>query len=124
MILEWDMTINAGLLDDYARRIVTPFHDAAERHGTPVPHSFVLRSDSVTYGIGYASQVLEQDDRTDLAWRALIDAADESEQQLTECGWLFTADEQQELRVTIREIRQFIVESAPSAVWKEAAAPV
>lgn len=118
------MRITAGLLDGYVQRLVGPFHVAAERHGAPMPHTFVVRSDSVAYGIGYASQMLEQDGRVDLAWRALLDAADETNRQLEEYGWIFTAEEAEELRIASGEIRQFIAEHGPQDVVTGAAAPV
>ena len=118
------MSISPSLMNHYARRITTPFHGAAGRYGSPVPHAFVVRSDSVAYGIGYASQVLEQDGQTDLAWRALTDAADETEQQLKEYGWMFTAEEAEQLEGAISEIRQLSIAEAQSAIPKEVSAPV
>ena len=118
------MSITARLLDDFARRLVKLFHTAAKRHGSPMPHTFVVRSDGVTYGIGYASQMLEQKGRADLAWQALIDAAEETDRQLEDFDWLFTMEEMEGLRIVSGEIRQFFAENAPPGVLMKAATPV
>lgn len=118
------MQITARFLDSYAARILGSFHSAAERHGSPVPHPFVVRSDNVAYGIGYASQMLEQDGRSDLAWRALMDAAEDTDRQLEEFGWLFNVEEVEGLRIVSSEIRQVVAENARPGVPTEAAAPV
>ena len=78
----------------------------------------------MAYGIGYASQMLEQHGRVDLAWRALTDAAEETVCQLEEYGWLFTVEEVEGLKIVSSEIRQVVAENAPPGVPTEVAAPV
>lgn len=117
------VNITADLMDSFAQRLTAPFQAAAERHDSVLPHPFVLTSDGVAHGIAYAAQMLREEGRVDLAWRGLKDAADDTDRQLEEYGWMFTVEETEGLRIASSEIRRLIVEFAPPGVLEGAVAP-
>lgn len=117
------VNITIDLMDRFAQRLTVPFQAAAARHDSILPHPFVLTSDGVAHGITYAAQMLREEGRVDLAWRGLKDAADDTDRQLEEYGWMFTAEETEGLRNASSEIRRLIAEFAPPSVLGQGAAP-
>ena len=116
------VNITADLMDSFAQRLTIPLQAAAARQDSILPHPFVLTSDGVVYGIAYAAQMLREEGRMDLAWRGLQDAADGTDRQLEEYGWMFTVEETEGLRIASSEIRRLITEFASPGVLEEATA--
>lgn len=54
-----------------------------------------------------------------MAWRGLKDAADDTDRQLEEYGWMFTVEETEWLRIASSEIRRLITKFEPLDILEE-----